>query len=270
MLRARFRSLTAAVAAALALPLTLTTALLPATAGAQEKKDFGERGEFILSANRLFPLFAYTSNYYGTGNTSRTVTGTSLSFFYGSNSLAVGAGTAALGNPTFYSVPRIGLDYTIAPHLTIGGELVVFFTLGGSSSVAVGGNSTTSTSNPSGNEFGIAPRIGYIVDLSGPWSIWLRGGFSYYLANASATDNAFANCNQSGSVNAFGLDLDPQVVLTPFEHLSFMAGPALDWGFTGGQSATIATNAQCTTSTTTSQNYNVVNFSLTAGMLGWF
>jgi hypothetical protein len=264
----------------------LVTLLVGSLAQAQEKAGgLGEQGQFIFGADRLFGLFDYTSNSYTTqGNPQQTVTvtGTSMSFFWGTNAVQgasnLGGGVngvgVAGGNPTFYTPPRLGFDYTIIPNLTIGGELIAFFTLGGSTTTSQGSQSV-SNGNPSGNTFGIAPRVGYILGLNDLLSIWLRGGFSYYNASLSQNDNNCRN-NTSGtdSVNVwdFGLDLDPQLIISPIPHFAFMAGPALDWGFVGNASATAPNNngGTCSGTTTTTLNYNSVNFGINGGLLGWW
>lgn len=262
-----------------ALGAALGTMLVATAAQAQDKGTFGEQGQLIIGADRLFPLFSFTTNQYTNSNVnpnqSTTITGTSLSFFWGTNSVSGATnapGVAAGGNPNFYSVPRVGADYTIIPHLTIGGELIAFFTLGGNTSTSQG-NVSNSVGSPGANTFGIAPRVGYIIGMNDTISFWLRGGFSYYLANESLND---AGCTQGSTGNdseqlwTIGLDLDPQLVISPVNHLAFTVGPALDWGFVGNASSTAQNTPQCKSQTTTTLNYDAVNFSITGGLLGWF
>ena len=262
------------------------TLLVATLAQAQDKPGtFGEEGQFIFGADRLFSLFDYTSNTYTNNNVnpsqSLTITGTSMSFFWGTNSIQGASNVGGLtaigggGNPNFYTPPRLGFDYTIIPHLTIGGEVIAFFTLGGSSTTQQGAQSQ-SVNSPSGNTFGIAPRVGYIIGMNDMISFWLRGGLSYYNATVSQTDN---NCKggTTGSDSAnlwnFGLDLDPQIVISPIPHFAFMAGPALDWGFVGNASSSapnINNAGQCNGTTTTTVNYTSVNFGINGGLLGWW
>ncbi len=245
--------------------------LVASPASAQEAAKFGDQGQFIFGADRLFGLFAYTSNSFTPANTNATttVTGTSMAFFGGLNSVSVGANAVGAGltagNPTFYNIPRLGFDYTIIPNLTIGGEAIAFFTLGGSTSFGA-----ANQPNPGGNAFGIAPRVGYIFNLSDVFAIWPRGGLSYYDANYSAQNNQFNRCNNTANANVFGLDIDPVVTISPASHFAFMAGPTLDWGFTGGASTSVPQTPDCSRTTNTSLSYNAINFALNAGLLGWF
>jgi hypothetical protein len=241
--------------------------LVASPASAQQTAaNFGDQGQFIFGADRLFGLFAFTQNQAtpsGT-NATTTVTGTDMAFFGGLNSVSAGAFTA--GNPTFYNVPRLGFDYTIIKGLTLGGEAIAFFTLGGSTST---GNAP-STSNPGGSVFGIAPRVGYIFALNDVFAIWPRGGLSYYDANFSVRDGRFNVCNDTANANVFGLDIDPVLTISPAQHFAFMVGPTLDWGFTGGYSTSTPQNGVCSQTTNTSNNYQAINFAINAGLLGWF
>ncbi len=257
----RIRDLTALGAA-------LATMLVAPASQAQDKGDaFGEQGQFIFGADRLFSVFGYTSNIYSLpgqpGNT--TANGTTMGLFWGGEGVSGGppGTTLSAGNPNFYTAPRLGFDYTVIPHLTIGGELFAWFTPGQNSTTPTGNGTSVTNPNPTGNAFGIAPRVGYIIGVSDLLSIWLRGGVSYYLANAST--NASNGCSTTGSLDALGLDLDPQLVISPVRHFAFTVGPALDWGFLGGWSYQQTCNAP-----SVSGNYNAVNFSINGGLLGWF
>jgi hypothetical protein len=258
----RIRALTALGAA-------LGTMLASTASHAQDKGDaFGEQGQFIFGADRLFSVFAYTSNIYSFPgvNGNSTTNGTEMGLFWGGNGIAGGtaaAGAFGAGNPNFYSPPRLGFDYTVIPHLTIGGELFVWFTPGQNNTTPAGNGTSVTNPSPTGNEFGIAPRVGYIIGVNDVLGVWLRGGVSYYLANWSS--NAQNGCSSSASLDVFGLDLDPQLVISPVRHFAFAVGPALDWGFLGGWSSQATCNAA-----SVSGNYNAVNFSINGGMVGWF
>jgi hypothetical protein len=256
----------------------MSVLLTASVAGAQAQgQGFGQKGEFIFSADRLLPFLAFTQNKITNNNanpnTSVTNSGSSLSFFWGNNSVFAGgnaAGAVGAGNPTFYTTPRVGFDYVLIPNLTLGGDLLLFFTLGGSSTVSRGGQSV-SNDNPSGNLFGIAPRVGYILGISEPLSIWLRGGFSFYHAGTSQPDNQCGtNPSDTNSANVFGVDIDPQLVISPINHFAFTAGPALDFGFAGGASNSTPSGNNCNQVTTTSFGYSSWNIGITGGLLGWF
>ena len=247
--------------------------LVAAPASAQPAAKFGDQGEFIFSADRLFGVFAYDQATFsdGANNTSSTITGSSFSFFGGPNAFvaggtggtARGVGPLQAGYPTPYTLPRLGFDYTIIPNLTLGGNIVAFFTVGGS-------NSTTgnpSVNNPSGDLFGIAPRVGYIFNLSDVISIWLRGGPTLYLGNVNANQpHPNTPCDNSYGFDLFGLGVDPQLVISPIPHTAFEVGPAFDWGFAGNTNNSNP-NQGCNVST--SYGYTSLAFAINAGLMFW-
>lgn len=247
--------------------------LLTASVASAQRLDFGQKGEFVFSADRLVPVLSFTENKITNNNVnpsqSTSTTGSSISLLYGDNSIVSGTGLAA-GNPTFYTSPRVGFDYVFLPNWTIGGDLFVFFTLGGSNTGSQGGNSASSDT-PSGNAFGVAPRVGYVFDINALLSFWLRGGFSFYHAGTSEQD---ANCNNGSdttSLNVFGLDLDPQLVISPTPHFAFLAGPAIDFGFAGGYGTSRPGGPNgCSSTISTSDGYSSHLIGLTGGMMGWF
>lgn len=241
---------------------------------AQTHGEFGEKGQLIFSADRLVPLLGYTNNSAGT-----TTSGGSISLFYGNNSwIGTGAGGAAApavawGNPSFYTTPRLGFDYSVIPNLTVGGNFVVAFPTGGNTSTCTG-NVCTQGDTPGGNVWGLAPRAGYVIGIPDMMAVWLRGGLSYYHSNRSFGSAVPAGCpaaNTTDNSGVFGLDLEPQFVVTPISHFAFEIGPTLDWGFAGNathEEPTLA--APCGSTTKTSQGYTSLYLGVTAGIFGWF
>jgi hypothetical protein len=252
---------------------TLGVLLTAQLASAQAKGGFGEQGQLIFSADRLMPVLAYTNDKFTNDSVSpsrtTTTSGTSLSFLWGSNAIVNAGGGVGAGLPNFYTTPRVGFDYVLIPSLTVGGDLFAFFTLGGNTTRPLGNNMTVSTDNPSGNAFGIAPRVGYILDLTGGLlSLWLRGGVHFYTGSSSTKSDVCPTASDSNNVHVFGIDLDPQLVISPTNHFAFSVGPTFDWGFAGG-----ASNTQwqsCGTSQNTSNGYSSLMFGATGGLLGWF
>ncbi len=254
-------------------------------AHAQAHTSFGEHGELIVSADRLFPLFSYTHMSQdafapGAGNSKQVdfSNQTSISLLWGSSaapqlSVPGTPGTTAAID-TFFTVPRVGLDYVIVPHFTLGGDLAIYFTLGGntgsdSTSAASGATTTTSNGSPSVLVLGLAPRAGYILQLTDLFSIWLRGGLSYFVASAkTTTGNGNAQTTNTFTTNQLALDLDPQLVISPFSHVAFTAGLTADVPLTGGHSTDTTPAAGATTSQSASSS--VFYFGLTAGLLAYF
>jgi hypothetical protein len=61
-----------------ALGAALGTMLVATAAHAQDKGSFGDQGQFIFGADRLFSVFAYTSNTYSLPGGNVTVNGTAM------------------------------------------------------------------------------------------------------------------------------------------------------------------------------------------------
>jgi hypothetical protein len=263
------RTLTA-VGAMLGVVLTAPLASAQAGAGAGAGGAFGQQGQFIVSADRLFTLFGWTRQSIDdfippNGVITKSVTTdtqTSLGFFWGSTFPAI---------ETFYTVPRLGFDYTIVDHITIGGEVIAFFTVGGSTGTEVDRNNgmsvTNSSDRPSFTVFGIAPRGGYILGLSDLFSLWLRGGFSYYTASQKSTIDMMGT-KQTNSFQQFAIDLDPQLVITPIRHFGFTVGITGDIPIGGGHSQETVPMNGATTNLSAPSSFAFIG--VTAGMLGWF
>ena len=241
--------------------------LAGASAHAQTHGNFGQQGQFILGADRLFSLFAYTHisqdqfNPPPNEKVNNTYNATSMSFFSGASPV-----------DTFYTVPRFGFDYVVVPQVTIGGELILFYTLGGSSSTSTslnnGGTMTNSQDNPGLITFGIAPRGGYILPLSDLFSLWLRGGVSYYISSSKQTQTqGTVQVTNSTSVNQFALDLDPQFVITPVPHFALTAGLTADIPIVGGHSNETDRPGMSTSNSAWS---GIMFIGVTAGLLGYF
>jgi hypothetical protein len=246
--------------------------LTAGSAAAQARGELGEKGQFIFSADRLVPILGYTNN-----SAAASASGGAISLFYGNNSWggtgAGAGGVAAWGNPTFYTVPRLGFDYTVIQNLTVGGNFVVAFPTGGNVSSCTG-NTCVQNDTPGGNVWGLAPRVGYVIAIPDMMAIWLRGGLSYYHSNASVAGAVPLGCpsaNTTDTSGVFGLDLEPQFVIAPITHFAFEVGPTLDWGFAGNTTNETPTlGAPCGTTTKTSYGYTSLYLGVTGGLFGWF
>jgi hypothetical protein len=269
--------------AALALSAVLTAAPAAMAQAAADKSDFGEQGQFIIGADRLMPLFGY-SNFSADLPTGGNLTkntesfdSSSISLLYGGTPASTGIANNAVGLGPYttnlaFTVPRIGLDYVIVPNVTIGGDLVLYFTVGGNSSTEQdfqgGTSTTTSTGNPGVTLFGIAPRGGYILTLNDMFSLWLRGGFSFYTWTAKQTvTQGNASVTNTSSENQPAIDLEPQIVFHIVPHVGFTAGLYFDIPFAGGWSGSTSSGG---TTTSTSGGASILYFGLNLGMLAYF
>ena len=165
-----------------------TTALVCAgaarEASAQEANGLGEKGELIVTADRLMPLFSYSSQ---TVTATQNGTDTKTSDSGASIALLFGSDTSIPINP--HTVPRLAFDYSVINHLTVGGAVVVGFGLGGSHKVETNNGSTTNSSKNDADKttvFGIAPRVGYVLPLGQTFGFWPRAGFAFYSISSKA------------------------------------------------------------------------------------
>jgi hypothetical protein len=261
----------------IAIAVAASTALTGSTALAQTQQEFGDKGEFIIGGDRLMPLLAYSHFSRsipppgGTTDASQSGDNTTLGLFYGSTLDINNNGDVGTDFPSsaFFAVPRVGLDYVIAPNITIGGEVVVFFTLGGGRSTqtdfANGTSMTSQQESQSLTVFGLAPRAGYIMKLTAAFSLWLRGGLSFY--NGTLSTAGAGGATQNDSQHQFALDLEPQLVYTPIPHVGFTAGIDCDLApsFLGGYS-----HQDVQVNTTTNGSADVVYLATSLGMVAYF
>src|SRR5215472_9728835 len=120
------RTLTA-VGATLGVLLTAPLASAQAAAGGA----FGQQGQFIVGADRLFELFAFSrvsQDEFNPGATTTKITDTgtqtSIGLLWGGSSAPLLQ--AAEHMQSFYTVPRLGFDYTIVNNVTVGAELIAW------------------------------------------------------------------------------------------------------------------------------------------------
>lgn len=265
--------------------LTAVGAVLAVTATSSlaraQARELGTPGEFIISADRLIPLFAYTRSVQHTlpplpaGDTSQStvVQQTGISFLWGavtSTNVATPAGQELPIN--FFTIPRAGFDYVILPNFTIGGDLALYFTLGSGASEKTTDTSGVTTTVSEGNggllTFGIAPRAGYVLRLSHLISFWLRGGLSFYTETVDSRKLNNQGAFTRDGIDQFALDLDPQFVITPVAHLGLTAGLTADVPLAGEISEKNFTGTG--SSTESSAGSSIFFFGATVGLIGFF
>jgi hypothetical protein len=246
-------------------------------ARAQTQPAFGDKGQFILGADRLMPLFAYSQFSRdepapgGTTGASHSGDNTTLGLFYGSTLDLNNQGDNATDFPSsaFFTVPRVGLDYAVAPDITIGTDLVLFFTLGGGHSTqttfANGTSMTSEQVSQSLTVFGLTPRVGYIMKLTDSFSLWLRGGLSFY--NGTLSTSGPTGTLVTDSQYQFALDLEPQIVYTPIPHVGFTA--ALDGDFSPSFLGSY-THHDLQANQSVIKSSEVVFVGITLGMIAYF
>jgi hypothetical protein len=227
--------------------LLLGAALILAPSLARAATPGVRHGTMMISAERLFGLSAsHTALGSGNGEIDRDQT------HFG---LALAPLSPA---PHVYLLPRLAFDVAIIDGLTVGGAL----------GFGVGEATAGNGSKPSYTTFLFAPRIGYVLGLSRVINLWLRGGLSYFNVT-SHTDPSILPANTDRSVTIWGmsLNLEPTLMIAPFEHVAFTAGVLVDLPFAGKQSTEQVVGS---VTTTTSIDYSVRNLGLVGGMVVLF
>ncbi len=112
---------------------------------------------------------------------------------------------------------------------------------------------------------GVAPRLGYIVPLTPSLAFWPRAGVAYSTVSKSSSNSASATSFGSvASLNQFSVDLEGNLVYSPFPHLGF------DLELFGSIPA--SGNASVDNGNGTSSSIPIAEavVGLTGGILGWF
>jgi hypothetical protein len=210
---------------------------------------FGEAGQFIISADRLFGISLWSDNLQGDNNASTKNSGTAINLLFGSDFNIAGP----------YATPRLGLDYTVAKSFTVGGSIGLILRSG--SVEESDGTTTQSQDTPSVAGFAFAPRGGYILPINPTISLWFRGGLTFFSFSQKQT---IAAQSASQTDSGFALDLEPQLVITPAPHFGFTAGLLGDIPLTGNRHS-----ERSQTNSSTDQTYKITNWGLSLGMFGY-
>lgn len=257
----------------------LGTALLASgdAKAAGHASGFGDKGQLILSADRLMPLFGYSHiSIDAANNTANSVSTSnseiSLLFAHASGSNVNGAVPLLLD---VHAVPRIAADFTIINNLTLGLGLGFLFGLGGNQKVTTQNGAVqtqTKVDSPTGTMIGLAPRVGYILPFGEHLAFWPRLGFAFYSVNETqktVTNNGNTTTTTTNEVTntAFSLDLDPQLAIIPVEHFFITVGPTLNIPIAGSLSSSQTTGA--TTTNPVSQDTAILHFGINASIGGW-
>jgi hypothetical protein len=208
----------------------------------------GDRGQLFITAERVVPIFAYSKDTSSGNQFSQSNTVSSISLL----SYGVPSNIA-------YTVPRIGIDYALAPHITLGGAVAAFFDLSSSTTTTVGGMSMTDD-NAKISGFLFTPRVGYLTALGPKLALWPRGGFSYYTESVSNPPNG--GMMTSNGFHQFAIDLEANFLFAIAPHFMITLGPVIDIPVSG---STSFTNGNMTTSI----DYSQFHFGITGGIGGY-
>jgi hypothetical protein len=232
-------------------------AVVSPEASAQQAHGFGNKGELIVSADRLVPVFSHTTQSvrpFGGPRTSTIRSSSSLLFGGDVSNRGAGDGGAGVFGMNPHTIPRVAIDYAVIDRLTLGGAAALGFTMGGDS--------------PSTTAFGLAPRVGYILPVSSVIGFWFRGGFSFYSLRTRVDQGPAVNYDIH-STSLFSLDLDPQLAIVPYEHFFFTVGPLVNIPLTGSRTTEQVRGLQ-PSQVFPEQDVSIFHFGIHAGIGGWF
>lgn len=209
----------------------------------------GTEGSLTVSADRLFGVLissVYEESTQGNVKVENTSRSTDINII----------NPAASG----YAGPRVGIDYTVIPKLTIGAAVGIGF--GSSKTTSKAGGTETTNDGPSTTTILFAPRVGYMIDFSDQLGLWPRAGITL-LRQSSTTKGQ--NGDVKNTFQQIGATIDVPLVIAPADHFAFTAGPFVDFPLTSSQK----TEAGGTT-VEPDNAPKVTNFGLAFGMLGSF
>ena len=158
-------------------------------------QELNARGNLVFGAERLFGFYLDQQN--------TEIAGADVD----NDTTVVGIGWSLTNPSALLSIPRLGVDYFIDEHLTVGGSF-------GLASVSVENGDTLG--------FLIHGRVGYALRLSHMFSFWPRGGLTY------------ASLGNDADLSVFAVTLEGMFTLAPTDGWAFMGGPVIDLGFAGG------------------------------------
>jgi hypothetical protein len=214
--------------------------------------DFGKKGQFVISGERLFGLVLTSTSTTQTQNNveeKRTLSYTMFNLLMNPTS------------PTTYAIPRIGFDYLPIDGLTVGGSLG-FSTASGEVKQEANGASVTQDIG-SGSAFLLAPRAGYAFMFAPLFGIWPRGGITF-LQVSREDDDGYPKTSSS----RLALTMEVPFVFTPVPHVGFTFAPTLDLGLTGSDKVTTVDNNNV--ETTVEADAVATDFGFQAGLFVYF
>jgi hypothetical protein len=189
----------------LALAIVCATVAVAKQAAAAEPA-LGDRGHFVLSAERLFGYVHSTAGTTTAGGIETSQSTDSFTLF-----------TSPAGASTGYGWPRIALDAFVARNISLGSALGIVHVS------PEGGNSITG--------FIVAPRIGYAARLGSHVAIWPRLGFTFVQLSTNP-----AGAGADVALKSYALTAEVPVALFVTPDVALTIGPTFDLGIGGSRS----------------------------------
>jgi hypothetical protein len=196
--------------------LAFAALTLSGTAFAQE---IGDKRTLAFSADRMFGIYQ-THLEIDAGPFEQDVDEFELGFMWQDTPRVVP-----------YTMPRMGVDYFIGEHLSLGGT------------IAYATASFGDDDDGDRSALLFAPRIGGAWMLGSVVGVWVRGGIEYFSYGEDADAHQFA---------LFG---EVPFIFKPADNWAFTVGPTFDFGFAGEAGD--------------DNDLRTTSFGLSVGMLGW-
>jgi hypothetical protein len=245
---------------AIGLVLSATATLAHAEGG-----EFGSARQFVVGVERAFGVYGYklTDHWVdaGPGNNAGTwedsYSGTSWNLLWGRS------GDVLQSDPLV--IPRVGFDYFVAEHWSVGGSLGYMSSSGEQKNeTRPPGHQLTRSDLPDISIFAFAPRAGFAYMFGKVVGIWPRAGITYLGANV---DSYTAGNRFETSIHLWNVNVEGLLVITPLEHVAITVGPVIDIGLTGS-SKTSRTPAP--TVPDPEHDVTLHNYGVAAGLLMYF
>lgn len=189
-------------------------------ANSSEIDNIGNAGQLVIGAERLTGI---SFNRYGVSGTTATSTSIGLLGAFGS-----GVGS-----------PRASVDYFVMDSLSVG----------------LGAWYAHDSANGGSHSVLFAPRVGYAYAFDDTFSVWGRGGLSYFYKNTF------------GPAHYLDLTLEGLFGISPVSHLVILGGPFADFGLSGSQTVSLGVAAPGGPSSTADAKQT--GFGLTFGLAGY-
>jgi hypothetical protein len=192
-----------------------------------EAQELGKKGDAIFGAERLFGI---RGEHW---NVDRPEPDNDQEF----NGTTISIGFARTEVP--YNIPRVGFDYLIVDHWSIGGA-IAYSNM--DADLDPGGAATIT-------DFAFAPRGGFLYMFGAVAGIWPRAGFTYH--STSVEDN------YGEYTLALNLECNFPIVITP--HFGVLLGLSFDQSFAGNRDPEDGPD----------EDIDYQNIGLQVGLFGW-
>jgi hypothetical protein len=180
-----------------------------------EAPTVGEVGRWAISVERAFGYDYVRETQSMNGITQQTNSATTLTLI----------NNPVTDETTAFTFPRLALDAFVAPNLSVGAALGVFY----ASETFVALALTDSGRSFKGVVF--APRVGYVARLSPGIAVWPRVGISIIYISSDNTTGGVST--SSDSFNLIAATVEVPVVLAVAPRVAVTLGPTFDYTFSG-------------------------------------